>query len=153
MVSLGVLTHDGPSYNSITAEDTQQSEIDGWRSILDLAHVVDSLTNVVATGYLQYITIQEARLSNGNAQSLSKITVLTMLFIPLSTVASVFSMGGDFLPGNPRAWVFWAVSIPVLILIAYFYWRQELVQAVMKKRERLILLLAPKEKPYESCWP
>jgi hypothetical protein len=109
------------------------------------------LTNALATGYLQYITIQEARISNGNAQSLSKITVLTMLFIPLSTVASIFSTGGDFLPGNSKAWVFWVVSIPVLLMLAHLYWRQELVQALMKKRQSLLLLLEPKKKESDIC--
>jgi hypothetical protein len=69
-----------------------------------------------------------------------------MLFIPLSTVASIFSMGGDFLPGNSRAWVFWVVSIPVLMMLAYLYWRQEVVEALMKKRQSLLLLLEQKER-------
>jgi hypothetical protein len=141
MVSLGLPTKDGTARNSGVAGGPPQWEIDGWRSVLDLAHVVQGLTNALATVYLQYITIQEARISNGNAQSLSKITVLTMFFIPLSTVASIFSMGGDFLPGNPKAWVFWVVSIPVLMTLAYLYWRQELVEALMWKRQSLLLHL------------
>jgi Mg2+ and Co2+ transporter CorA len=113
---------------------------------VDLAHVVDKFTNALAMGYLQYITIREARVSNSNAHSLSRITILTMLFIPLSTVASVFSMSGDFLPGNSRAWVFWAVSIPVMMMLAYLYWRQELVEALMRKRRRLLLLVGRRER-------
>jgi hypothetical protein len=145
-VSLGLPIKGGTPGNPCVTEGPPQWEIDGWKSVLDFAHVVDELTNALAKGYLQYITIQEARISNGNAQSLSKITVLTMLFIPLSTVASIFSMGGDFLPGNSRAWVFWVVSIPVLMMLAYLYWRQELVEALMKKRQSLLLLLEPKGK-------
>jgi hypothetical protein len=152
MVSLGLPMEDRTTCNSGVAGGPPQWETDGWRSVLDLAHVIDGLTNSLATGYLQYITIQEARISNGNAQSLSKITVLTMLFIPLSTVASIFSMGGDFLPGNPRAWVFWVVSIPVLMMLAYLYWRQELVEALTRKRQSLLLLLERKGKERDfSC--
>jgi hypothetical protein len=152
MVSLGLPMKDGTAGNSGVAGGPPQWEIDGWRSVLDLAHVVEGLTNALATGYLQYITIQEARISNGNAQSLSRITVLTMLFIPLSTVASIFSMGGDFLPGNPRAWVFWVVSAPVLMVLAYLYWRQELVEVLMRKRQSLLLLLERKGKESDvSC--
>jgi CorA-like Mg2+ transporter protein len=146
MVSLGLPIKNRPTWNSGVVGGLPQWEIDGWRSVLDLSHVVDRLTNALATGYLQYITIQEARISNGNAQSLSKITVLTMLFIPLSTIAGIFSMSGDFLPGNPRAWVFWVVSIPVLMMLAYLYWRQELVEAMMRKRQSLLLLLEPRER-------
>jgi len=146
MVSLGLPMENGTGWKSGLPGGPPQWEIDGWRSVMDLAHTVDWLTNSLATGYLQYISIQEARVSNGNARSLSKITVLTMLFIPLSTVASIFSMGGDFLPGNSRAWVFWVVSIPVLMMLAYLYWRQELVEGLMRKRQSLLLLLEQKGK-------
>jgi hypothetical protein len=152
VVSLGLPMKNGTAWDSGVAGGPPQWEIDGWKSVLDLAHVVDGLTNSLATGYLQYITIQEARISNGNAKSLSKITVLTMLFIPLSTVASIFSMSGDFLPGSPRAWVFWVVSIPVLMILAYLYWRQELVEALMRKRQSLLLLLEQRGKESDiSC--
>ena len=146
MVSLGLPLKNGTAWNSGAAGGPPQWKIDGWRSVLDLAHVVDGLTNTLATGYLHYITIQEARITNGNARSLSKITVLTMLFIPLSTVTSIFSMSGDFLPGNARAWVFWVVSIPVLMVLAYLYWWQEFVEAFMRKRQSLILLLERRER-------
>lgn len=149
MVALGLPMENGSTgWKSGVAGGPRppQWEIDGWRSVLDLAHTVDWLTNSLATGYLQYISIQEARVSNGIAKSLSKITVLTMLFIPLSTVASIFSMGGDFLPGNSRAWVYWVVSIPVLMMLACLYWREELVEGLMRKRQSLLLLLAQKGK-------
>ena len=149
MVALGLPVENGTTgWKSEVAGGPRppQWEIDGWRSVLDLAHTVDWLTNSLATGYLQYISIQEARVSNGIAKSLSKITVLTMLFIPLSTVASIFSMGGDFLPGNSKAWVYWVVSIPVLMMLACLYWREELVEGLMRKRQSLLLLLAQKGK-------
>ncbi|PMD60955.1 uncharacterized protein K444DRAFT_612232 [Hyaloscypha bicolor E] len=153
MVSLGLPMKNETAWNSGLAGGPPQWEIDGWRSVLDLVHVLDGLTNALATGYLQYISIQEARISNGNAQTLSKITVLTMLFIPLSTVASIFSMSGDFLPGNPKAWVFWVVSVPVLMMLAYLYWRQELVEALMRKRQSLLLLLERRERKAEFPAP
>jgi hypothetical protein len=142
MISLGIPFKNGtvPRSSGVVGVPPQW-EIDGWRSVLDLAHVVNELTSALGTGYMQYITIQEARVSNGNAQSLSKITVLTMLFIPLSTVAGILSMSDDFLPGSQRAWVFWVVSIPVLMTLAYLYWRQQLVEVLMRKRLTLVRLL------------
>jgi hypothetical protein len=115
-----------------------QWELDGWKSIQDLTQLVDSMINSLATNYLQYVSIQEARASNANAQSLSRITVLTMLFIPLSTVASIFSMGGDFLPGEKRAWVFWVVAIPVLSGLAWLYWQRQIAR-MWKGRKQMAL--------------
>jgi hypothetical protein len=55
-------------------------------------------------------------------------------------------MGGDFLPGNPRAWVFWVVSILVLMMLAYLYWRQKLVEALVRKKQSLLVLLKQRER-------
>lgn len=92
-------------------------EQDGWHSVKELGCMLEETLESISNGYLQYVTIQEARTSNSNAHSLSRITVLSMLFIPLSTLASIFSMGGDFLPGETRSWVFWVVALPVLAIL------------------------------------
>jgi hypothetical protein len=113
-------------------------EVDGWKSIREITRVVEEMTTTFANNYLQYVTIQEAHASNGSAQSLSRITVLTMLFIPLSTVASIFSMGGDFLPGETKAWIFWVVAIPVLAVLAYIYWYQKLSKVWRWKKRQLL---------------
>lgn len=117
-----------------------QWEVDGWRSVQDgTRHLIDMTTWLMA-GYLQYVTIQEAHMSNGSAQSLSRITVITMLFIPLSTVASIFSMSGDFLPGEARGWMFWIVAVPLLAVISYLYWHQ-VVAREWRRRPRSLLPL------------
>jgi hypothetical protein len=83
--------------------DVPQWKIDGWRSFRDMSHAVGAMTQAFVNNYISYATISEAHTSNGSAQSLSKITLLTMPLIPLSTVASIFSMSDDFLPGKTRA--------------------------------------------------
>lgn len=139
MVALGIPTV--PSVSPCpTPRAVPQWELDAWASIRDLTQQVSGLTNSFATGYLQYISIQEARVSNSNAQSLSRITVLTMLFIPLSTVASIFSVGDDFLPGNSKAWVFWVVSLPVLGVLANLYWHQQIVAMWRMRKARVLPL-------------
>ncbi|KAF2268737.1 hypothetical protein CC78DRAFT_551196 [Lojkania enalia] len=127
MVALGLPVSATELATADCERISAQWEFDGWRSVQDLARAVEGLTQSLAMGYLQYITIQEARISNMNARSLSRITVLTMLFIPLSTVASIFSMSGDYLPGSAKSWVFWAVAIPILIILASIYWRQRMI--------------------------
>jgi hypothetical protein len=94
MTALGV---ESPKY------DVPQWKIDGWGSFRDMSHAVGAMTQAFVNNYISYATISEAHTSNGSAQSLSKITLLTMPLIPLSTVASIFSMSDDFLPGKTRA--------------------------------------------------
>ena len=55
IVSLGLPMKNGTAWNSGVAGGPPQWEIDGWRSVLDLAHVVDGLTNALATGYLRLV--------------------------------------------------------------------------------------------------
>lgn len=126
MTALGV---ESPEYG------VPQWEIDGWRSFRDMSHAVGAMTQAFANNYISYATISEAHTSNGSAKSLSKITLLTMLFIPLSTVASIFSMSEDFLPGKTRAWAFWAVSIPLLVTLAISYWRRGLIKVWCERRQ------------------
>ncbi|CAG5156602.1 uncharacterized protein ALTATR162_LOCUS4399 [Alternaria atra] len=123
-----------------TKSAAPQWEKDGWQAIKELTGVVAETVDAFAHGYLQYVTIQEARASSSNAQSLSRITVLTMLFIPLSTVASIFSMGGEFLPGQAKAWMFWVAALPLLAVIAYLYWRQMVTEVLQKKKQNLLPL-------------
>lgn len=140
MLSIGVKENPGSSPSASASDPAlppspPQWEVDGWTSAMDLARVVDEVLNALATRYMQYVTIQEARVSGATAQSLSKITVLTMLFVPLSTFAGILSMSDEFLPGRSKAWLFWTVSIPFLLSLAFLYWRQQLFQ-VVKDRKR-----------------
>ena len=54
-------------------------------------------------------SIEEARNSR-------LLATLGTVFLPLSLVASVLSMGGDFLPGNGRFWIYFALSLPLHIV-------------------------------------
>ncbi|KAF3019444.1 hypothetical protein E8E14_013520 [Neopestalotiopsis sp. 37M] len=143
MISVGI-AHIADDASRLAPQ--RQWEIDGWLSVMGLVRDLDKLLASLSTGYMQYITIQEARVSGANAQSLSKITVSTMLFIPLSTIAAIFSMSDDYLPGKPRAWVFWVVSLPFLLSLAYLYWRQQLLEVLAKKRLNLSHLLGKAKK-------
>jgi hypothetical protein len=117
-----------------------QWERDGWDSIKELGSTLNETLKSIADGYLQYVTIQEARISNSNAHSLSKITMLTMLFIPLSTLASIFSMSGDYLPGQTKAWVFWIVALLVIAMLAFLYWYGDILNACRRSKRQVLPL-------------
>lgn len=96
-------------------------ERDGWTAVHDSCTTVLNMTNMLLESYLQFVTVEEAQSSNRVAKSLARITVLTTLFIPLSTVAAILSMNETFLPGSRFDWVFWVVSLPILLVIAVVY--------------------------------
>ena len=80
---------------------------------------IESLTPIV-TGML---SVQQADMSMNEARLVSKLTYIALTFLPLSLIAGILSMGGDFQPGHNRFWVYFTVAIPVtLILLALAWW-------------------------------
>jgi Mg2+ and Co2+ transporter CorA len=62
------------------------------------------------------ITLIESTKSIEEARATRLLAILGTVFIPLSLVASILSMGGDFLPGNSQFWVYFVMSLPPLLL-------------------------------------
>ncbi|KAF1938433.1 hypothetical protein EJ02DRAFT_473619 [Clathrospora elynae] len=102
--------------NRPTTIDIPQWEQDGWITINDNCRKIIGMADSFLQSYLQFTSMQEAQAANKNALSLARITNLTMIFIPLSTVAAIFAMTDDFLPGKSKSWVFWITALPVLFV-------------------------------------
>lgn len=106
------------------AIDERQSDEEGKELISVLFRLrackekIESLTPIV-TGLL---SIRQADLSMREAMLVSKLTLVALVFIPLSFTASIFSMGGDFLPGASMFWVYFAVAVPVTLVILGLAW-------------------------------
>ncbi|CAO2651741.1 Nn.00g000240.m01.CDS01 [Neocucurbitaria sp. VM-36] len=94
-----------------------QWEHDGWIAIQEHCDKIITMADAFLQSYLQFTSMQEAQAANKNALSLARITTLTMVFIPLSTVAAIFSMSEDFMPGKSKSWIFWVTALPVLVVM------------------------------------
>lgn len=112
MRALGIDVDDPSSYGFVGKREAQM-----WRFLrstcLDLQDMFQQLTN----SYTQVIALREAQASNAQASSIRWLTVLGTLFVPISIVAGIMSMGGELLPGEKKFWVFFAVVCPVLLVI------------------------------------
>jgi hypothetical protein len=93
--------------------------------------VLDMIDLMIQT-YSHHATIREAQLSNHIATSVGKITSLASLFIPISIVAGIFSMGADFLPGGSSFWVFWVATIPLCFVTGIYTFKAYYFQIVMQ---------------------
>jgi hypothetical protein len=58
------------------------------------------------------------RVSLSEAKAVRNLTIIGILFLPLGFTAGRLSLGQDFGPEQPRFWVYWAISIP-LICVAF----------------------------------
>jgi hypothetical protein len=112
MRSLGINVDDPESHGFVGKREAQM-----WRviraSCIDLQVMFEQLTN----SYIQAVALREAQASNAQAKSVQWLTVLGTFFVPLSIIAGIMSMGGEFLPGERKFWVFFAVAGPVLLVI------------------------------------
>ncbi|KAJ4302729.1 hypothetical protein N0V90_001619 [Kalmusia sp. IMI 367209] len=68
----------------------------------------------VVTSLVQII---DARQSFAETTNISRLTILALIFVPLSFVASLFSMNQDNGPGGPQFWVYFAVAVPLTLLV------------------------------------
>ncbi|KAH7076772.1 hypothetical protein BKA63DRAFT_510725 [Paraphoma chrysanthemicola] len=68
----------------------------------------------VVTSFIQII---DARRSFAETANISRLTILALVFIPLSYVSSLFSMNPSNMPGSQHFWVYFAVAIPVTLLV------------------------------------
>jgi len=67
--------------------------------VTSLAHVVDS------------------RRSYKETANISRLTILALVFVPLSFVSSVFSMNNGIGPGEDKFWIYFVVAIPLSCIV------------------------------------
>jgi Mg2+ and Co2+ transporter CorA len=63
------------------------------------------------------IQLTDSRRSIEEAFNIRRLTYIALIFIPLSFTVSIFSMGGDFIPGKDRFWVYFATAVPLLFVV------------------------------------
>jgi len=69
---------------------------------------------------MSFVQITDARRSFAETADISRLTVLALIFVPLTFVSSLFSMTTDNLPGNPGFRVYrsyFLVAIPLTLLV------------------------------------
>lgn len=74
------------------------------------------LENTVST-VTSAVQIFEARRAFTETSNVTRLTGLALFFIPLSYVSSLFSMQSSNAPGNSKFWVYFAVAIPLMLLV------------------------------------
>jgi hypothetical protein len=63
------------------------------------------------------LSLKEARRSIREAKSVKTLTFIAMFFIPLAWTSGIFSMSDQFSPGAKHFWIYFAVSMPLVIIV------------------------------------
>lgn len=99
---------DDPNLDALIADyEYLASSIDesGCR-LENMLPVVASLVQVV-----------DGRRSFAETANVSRLTVLALIFVPLTYVSSLFSMNSDYSPGSHFFWIYFVVALPVTICV------------------------------------
>lgn len=83
------------------------------KDIEDAGRRLETMLPVVTS----LIQIIDARQSFAETADISRLTVLALVFVPLSYVSSLFSMNSETMPGSEHFWVYFVVAIPVTIIV------------------------------------
>ena len=67
--------------------------------------------------FTSVVQIAEAQRSFNEASNIKRLTILALIFVPLSYVSSLFSMNSINGPGGSYFWVYFVVAIPVTLLV------------------------------------
>ncbi|KAK3390128.1 hypothetical protein B0H63DRAFT_519363 [Podospora didyma] len=104
----------------------QEADKQPWNLTLkDIKHVLSQLEHynrsvehmvTVATSMVQLLDSRRWMLE---ATNVSRLTFIALVFVPLSWVASMFSMSENYSPGHENFWVYLATALPVLLLVLF----------------------------------
>lgn len=104
--------------------ELRKSTPKGWMNTAqDFAHVEEQFLSlrrkaeILLDSFTGLAGMVGNRQSLDEARSVGMLTLLGMAFVPLSLVASLFSMSDEYRPGAGKFWLYFAVSIPFVALL------------------------------------
>ena len=89
----------------------------------DYEHILSSLRDysVLMENMLPVLTsfaqLVDSRRSYAETANISRLTILALIFVPLSFLASLFSMNPGYGPGGDQFWVYFVVAVPVTLAV------------------------------------
>ncbi|KAK5653830.1 hypothetical protein OQA88_7989 [Cercophora sp. LCS_1] len=91
-------------------------EADAWYSLREALDGCKRRLDILWQAYSEAVAARESIMSNFQGRHVGYLSSLATLFVPVSLVTGIFSMGGEFAPSESHFWVYRAVSVPVMIL-------------------------------------
>jgi hypothetical protein len=92
----------------------------------DFEHINTNIENVgrrlesMLPVVMSFVQITDARRSFAETADISRLTILALIFVPLTFVSSLFSMNTENLPGRRDFWVYFVVAIPLTGVVVLF---------------------------------
>jgi hypothetical protein len=101
----------------------EEWEAEDWKSLENTIEAVGRGIDVVYEFQTQSAGIRGTR-------GVTRLTSVAILFAPVSVIAGIFAMAGDYAAGAKNFWVFWAVSIPLMSILSLILFKSILLSAL-----------------------
>jgi hypothetical protein len=88
-----------------------------FRSLQTKMQSLISLNTSLASLVGNRQSVLEAKRSIKEAKTMKMLTFLGLGFIPLAFTCGLLSMNDRYLPGTGLFWIYWAVALPLIILV------------------------------------
>lgn len=129
-----------------------------WDGLEVLAQDYDQLASNVEDFGLRFermlpvvtsmVQIADSRQSFAETANVSRLTYLALVFVPLTFTTGLFSMNNDTAPGSSGFWMFFAVAIPVTLIV---FWVARPPKREMRMvKEYFMALRRPRLPHYDS---
>lgn len=103
---------------------SEKRDEEPWESLLDdYQHLLSSVEHygrrleTMLPMVASFVQIIDARRSFAETANISRLTYLAVIFVPLSYVTGIFSMNPDVGPGGAHFWIYFAVAVPMALLV------------------------------------
>lgn len=90
-------------------------------ALADAITALSSLAGNRASLQISDRALQESERAGAEARSVKYLTIMGTIFLPLSLAASILSLNDSYLPGTPLFWIYFSISIPLLVLVLLVY--------------------------------
>ncbi|CAI6087308.1 unnamed protein product [Clonostachys chloroleuca] len=111
----------------------EEWETEAWKSLRNALLTLKTRVDIMMAAYTQAVSVRESIVANKQARQVGYLTSLATLFVPVSFIAAVFSMGGDYAAGQQRFYVFWAISLPIAVVAFCAYLFGGCVLSLLRK--------------------
>jgi hypothetical protein len=81
-----------------------------------LTGAIAALSNLITSAK----AVKESAKNAKAAERTEEIQSYAFVLVPLSLITSIFAMTADYAPGGTKFWIYWAVSIPITLLLMAF---------------------------------
>jgi len=96
----------------------------------DITSYIATLSNMITSSEAVEENKRAAEATKRTSEETSRsveISIFAFILIPLSLVASLFSMDPDIQPGGPKFWLYFATAIPFTLFVLLLVWLSRLI--------------------------